>query len=244
MIELGNIVKEFNGRRVLDDITASFEPGKCSFVIGASGGGKSVLMKCMVGLLTPELGSISFDNRDFLRLDYNGKKELRKEIGMLFQGSALFDSLSVEDNVAFPLQMFTNYSKAQIEERVNFCLQRVRLENVNKLFPSNISGGMKKRVGIARAIALNPKYLFCDEPNSGLDPITSRVIDDLILEITEEYHITTIINSHDIKSVFDMGDHIVFIYKGKALWEGNKKDLGKSGCQELDEFIKASEFGR
>jgi len=243
MIELGSIVKEFNGRRVLDQITASFEPGKCSFVIGASGGGKSVLMKCMVGLLTPESGSISFDKRDFLRLDYNGKKELRKEIGMLFQGGALFDSLSVEDNVAFPLQMFTSMTKSEIHDRVNFCLQRVRLENVNKLFPSNISGGMKKRVGIARAIALNPKYLFCDEPNSGLDPITSRVIDDLILEITEEYNITTIINSHDIKSVFDMGDHIVFIYKGKALWEGNKKDLGKSGCLELDEFIKASEFG-
>ncbi len=244
MIEIGSIVKEFNGKRVLDQISAEFEPSKCSFVIGASGGGKSVLMKCMVGLLTPESGSISFNNRDFLQLDYQAKKDLRQEIGMLFQGGALFDSLSVEDNVAFPLQMFTQKTKEEILERVNFCLQRVKLENVNKLFPSNISGGMKKRVGIARAIALNPKYLFCDEPNSGLDPITSRVIDELILEITQEYKITTIINSHDIKSVFDMGDHIVFIYQGKALWEGNKSFLGKSGCKELDDFIKASEFGR
>jgi phospholipid/cholesterol/gamma-HCH transport system ATP-binding protein len=242
MIEIGSIVKEFNGKKVLDRISAKFEPGKCSFVIGASGGGKSVLMKCMVGLLTPESGSISFDKRDFLKLDYQAKKDLRQEIGMLFQGGALFDSLSVEDNVAFPLQMFTQKSAAEIQERVNFCLQRVRLENVNKLFPSNISGGMKKRVGIARAIALNPKYLFCDEPNSGLDPITSRVIDELILEITEEYNITTIINSHDIKSVFDMGDHIVFIYQGKALWEGNKSLLGKSDCKELNEFINASKF--
>lgn len=244
MIELGSIIKEFNGRRVLDQVTARFEPGKCSFVIGASGGGKSVLMKCMVGLLTPESGSISFDSRDFLCLDYEGKKELRKEIGMLFQGGALFDSLTVEDNVAFPLQMFTNFSKSEIEDRVNFCLHRVKLENVNKLYPSNISGGMKKRVGIARAIALNPKYLFCDEPNSGLDPITSRVIDELIVEITQEYQITTIVNSHDIKSVFDMGDHIVFIYKGKALWEGDRTELGNTECEELNHFIKASEFGR
>jgi phospholipid/cholesterol/gamma-HCH transport system ATP-binding protein len=177
-----------------------------------------------------------------LQLEYAEKKELRQEIGMLFQGGALFDSLSVEDNVAFPLKMFTEKSKEEILDRVNFCLNRVKLDKVNKLFPSNISGGMKKRVGIARAIAMNPKYLFCDEPNSGLDPLTSRVIDELIVEITDEYNITTIINSHDIKSVFDMGDHIVFIFEGQQLWEGNKADLDKSGVKELEAFIAASKF--
>jgi phospholipid/cholesterol/gamma-HCH transport system ATP-binding protein len=242
MIELKNICKSFNGRLVLDNVNAAFQKGKCSFVIGASGGGKSVLMKCMVGLLEPDTGIIDFDGRDFLRLDYYQKKELRQEIGMLFQGGALFDSLSVEDNVAFPLRMFTNFNKAEVLDRVNFCLNRVKLENANHLFPSNISGGMKKRVGIARAIAMNPKYLFCDEPNSGLDPLTSRVIDELIVEITEEYDITTIVNSHDIKSVFDMGDHIVFIYKGQSLWEGHKSDLRHSGNESLAKFIAASEF--
>lgn len=242
MIVLKNITKSFDGRPVLKEVSATFEKGKCSFVIGASGGGKSVLMKSMVGLITPDSGVIDFDGRDFLRLEYSEKKELRQEIGMLFQGGALFDSLSVEDNVAFPLQMFTEKSKSEIQERVNFCLNRVKLDKVNKLFPSNISGGMKKRVGIARAIAMNPKYLFCDEPNSGLDPLTSRVIDELIVEITEEYNITTIINSHDIKSVFDMGDHIVFIYQGQQLWEGNKSALGNSGVLELEAFIAASKF--
>jgi phospholipid/cholesterol/gamma-HCH transport system ATP-binding protein len=242
MIVLKNITKSFDGRPVLKEVSANFEKGKCSFVIGASGGGKSVLMKSMVGLITPDSGVIDFDGRDFLRLEYSEKKELRQEIGMLFQGGALFDSLSVEDNVAFPLQMFTEKSKSEIQERVNFCLNRVKLDKVNKLFPSNISGGMKKRVGIARAIAMNPKYLFCDEPNSGLDPLTSRVIDELIVEITEEYNITTIINSHDIKSVFDMGDHIVFIYQGQQLWEGNKAALGNSGVAELEAFIAASKF--
>ncbi|MCF8255179.1 MAG: ATP-binding cassette domain-containing protein [Bacteroidia bacterium] len=242
MIELKDITKSFDGRPVLKNVSATFKKGKCSFVIGASGGGKSVLMKCMVGLLEPDSGIIDFDNRDFLRLDYYQKKKLRQEIGMLFQGGALFDSLSVEDNVAFPLRMFTTMGKSEILDRVNFCLKRVKLDNANKLFPSNISGGMKKRVGIARAIALNPKYLFCDEPNSGLDPLTSRVIDELIMEITEEYDITTIVNSHDIKSVFDMGDHIVFIYKGESLWEGNKDNLRDSGNPQLAEFIKASEF--
>ncbi|MBC7382506.1 MAG: ATP-binding cassette domain-containing protein [Bacteroidia bacterium] len=242
MIVLADITKTFEGREVLKNVSATFEKGKCSFVIGASGSGKSVLMKCMVGLIEPTSGSIIFDERDFLRLDYYQRKEVRQEIGMLFQGSALFDSLSVEDNVAFPLRMFTNMNKKQVLDRVNFCLQRVKLENVNRLFPSNISGGMKKRVGIARAIALNPKYLFCDEPNSGLDPVTSRIIDDLIVEITQEYDITTIINSHDIKSVFDMGDHIVFIYQGKSLWEGDKDQIRSSDNKELRTFIKASEF--
>jgi phospholipid/cholesterol/gamma-HCH transport system ATP-binding protein len=242
MIELKNISKSFNGRTVLKNVNAAFQKGKCSFVIGASGGGKSVLMKCMVGLLEQDSGKIDFDGRDFKSLDFYQKKSLRQEIGMLFQGGALFDSLSVEDNVAFPLRMFTNMSKSEVLERVNFCLKRVKLENVNKLFPSNISGGMKKRVGIARSIAMNPKYLFCDEPNSGLDPLTSRVIDELIMEITEEYDITTIVNSHDIKSVFDMGDHIVFIYQGQCLWEGNKSELNHTGNKELEAFIHASKF--
>ena len=242
MIEVRNINKTFGEKHVLKNISASFEKGKCNFIIGASGGGKSVLMKCMVGLLTPESGEITFDKRDFVSMDYYQKKEVRKEIGMLFQGTALFDSLNVEDNVAFPLRMFTNWSEEQIIERVNFCLSRVNLPNSNKLFPSNISGGQKKRVGIARAIALQPKYLFCDEPNSGLDPLTSRVIDYLIKEITEEYDITTIINTHDMKSLFEIGDNIAFIYQGQKWWEGNKEGIRDSGNDEFLTFMKASEF--
>ncbi len=242
MIEVKNINKTFDQKHVLKNISASFEKGKCNFIIGASGGGKSVLMKCMVGLLTPESGEITFDKRDFVSMDYYKKKEVRKEIGMLFQGTALFDSLNVEDNVAFPLRMFTNWGEAQIIERVNFCLSRVNLPNSNKLFPSNISGGQKKRVGIARAIALQPKYLFCDEPNSGLDPLTSRVIDYLIKEITEEYSITTIINTHDMKSLFEIGDNIAFIYQGQKWWEGNKEEIRSRGNEEFLNFMKASEF--
>ncbi len=199
-------------------------------------------MKCMVGLIGVDKCGIEYDTKDFVSLDYDQKKDIRKEIGMLFQGTALFDSLNVEDNVAFPLRMFTKMSPDEIIERVNFCLNRVDLINVNKLFPSSISGGMKKRVGIARAIALNPKYLFCDEPNSGLDPITSRLIDHLIKEITLEYDITTIINTHDMKSLFEMGDYIIFIYKGTKWWEGAKADIRSSGNKELLDFMKASEF--
>jgi phospholipid/cholesterol/gamma-HCH transport system ATP-binding protein len=242
MIEVRNINKTFGEKHVLKNISASFEKGKCNFIIGASGGGKSVLMKCMVGLLTPESGEITFDKRDFVSMDYYQKKDVRKEIGMLFQGTALFDSLNVEDNVAFPLRMFTDWSEEQIIERVNFSLSRVNLPNSNKLFPSNISGGQKKRVGIARAIALQPKYLFCDEPNSGLDPLTSRVIDYLIKEITEEYDITTIINTHDMKSLFEIGDNIAFIYQGQKWWEGNKEHIRDSGNEEFLTFMKASEF--
>ena len=196
----------------------------------------------MVGLLQVDSGKIIYDGTDFVALDYNQKKNIRKEIGMLFQGTALFDSLTVEDNVAFPLKMFTTMKPDEIRDRVNFCLKRVNLENVNHLFPSNISGGMKKRVGIARAIALNPKYLFCDEPNSGLDPLTSRVIDNLIKELTIEYNITTIINTHDMKSLFDMGDSIIYIYQGKKLWEGEKSQIRTSGNEKLLDFMRASEF--
>lgn len=242
MIKLENINKTFGTKQVLKDISATFYTGKCNFVIGASGGGKSVLMKCMVGLVKPETGSITFDDRDFLKLNYKEKINVRKDIGMLFQNTALFDSLNVEDNVAFPLRMFTDFSEEQILERVNFCLSRVNLVNVNKLFPSNISGGQKKRVGIARAIALNPKYLFCDEPNSGLDPLTSRVIDELIKDITKEYNITTIINTHDMKSLFVMGENIVFIHQGQKWWEGEKEGIRSSGNKELLAFMEASEF--
>lgn len=239
MIEVKNICKSFGEKKVLEDVSASFLKGKANFIIGASGSGKSVMMKCMVGLESPDTGQILYENRDFTKLDYIRKKEIRKEIGMLFQGTALFDSLTVEENVEFPLKMFSTMTRAERLERVNFCLQRVNLNNVNLLFPSSLSGGMKKRVGIARAIALNPSYLFCDEPNSGLDPLTSRVIDELIMEITEEFDITTIINTHDMKSVFDMGENIVFIWKGKKWWEGNRKQIRSSGNQELYDFMKA-----
>lgn len=244
MIELKNVNKTFEDRQVLFNIDATFLSGKNNLIIGASGGGKSVLMKCMVGLERPEQGSISFDNRDILQLEEQQLRDVRREIGMLFQGTALFDSLTVEQNVAFPLEMFSKMSPSEIRDRVNFCLHRVNLENINKKFPSEISGGMKKRVGIARAIALDIKYLFCDEPNSGLDPITSRLIDELIDEITKEYGITNVINSHDMKTVFDIGDHIIFLYKGKKWWEGNRSDLkhAQNEIKELDDFIQASYF--
>ncbi len=242
MIEVVNLNKSFHHKQVLFDISATFNKSTINFVLGASGCGKSVLMKCMVGLLKPESGSVMLDKKDFINIDYKQQKQLRQDIGMLFQGGALFDSLSVEDNIAYPLRMFTDWSKEQITDRVNFCLSRVNMPNINKLFPSNLSGGMKKRVGIARAIALNPKYLFCDEPNSGLDPVTSRLIDELIKEITLEYQITTIINSHDIKSVFDMADHIVFIDKGSKAFEGNLADFKNTRHAAIEHFIYSSRF--
>ncbi len=244
MIEIKGVNKLFEDRQVLFDINATFLSGKNNLIIGASGGGKSVMMKCMVGLERPDTGTIAFDGRDILALEDQDLRDVRREIGMLFQGTALFDSLTVEQNIAFPLEMFSKMSTAEIRDRVNFCLKRVNLENINNKFPSEISGGMKKRVGIARAIALDIKYLFCDEPNSGLDPITSRLIDELIDEITKEYGITNVINSHDMKTVFDIGDHIIFLYKGKKWWEGNRADLkhAQKEIKELDDFIKASYF--
>lgn len=244
MIELIGVNKSFNEKQVLFDINASFESGKPNLIIGASGCGKSVLLKCMVGLLTPEDGQILYDDRDFVHMDYEHKRDIRQELGMLFQGTALFDSLTVEENIEFPLKMFSKLSAAERLDRVNFCLQRVHLENVNSKYPAEISGGMKKRVGIARAIALNIKYLFCDEPNSGLDPITSRVIDELLVDITEEYKITTVINSHDMKTVYDIGEFIMFIYKGRKFWQGNKTEVdhARKELPELDNFIKASQF--
>jgi phospholipid/cholesterol/gamma-HCH transport system ATP-binding protein len=239
MIEVKNISKAFGEKKVLEDVSATFLKGKTNFIIGASGSGKSVMMKCMVGLEEVDSGAILYEGRDFTHLGYEERKDIRKEIGMLFQGTALFDSLTVQENVEFPLKMFSSMSSAERLDRVNTCLQRVNLQNVNQLYPSSLSGGMKKRVGIARAISLNPSYLFCDEPNSGLDPLTSRVIDELIKEITEEYNITTIINTHDMKSVFDMGENIIFIWKGKKWWDGHRKQIRTSGNEELYDFMKA-----
>ncbi len=244
MIEIKNVRKGFNDKIVIDDVSAVMEPGKCNLIIGASGSGKTVLMKCLVGLLTPEKGEILYDGHDFISMEPEEKKDIRKQIGMLFQGSALFDSLNVEKNVMFPLDMFTKDSYKKKLERVNEVLERVQLKDVNRKFPAELSGGMKKRVGIARAIVLNPRYLFCDEPNSGLDPQTSLVIDILIEEITKEYNITTVVNTHDMNSVMEIGDHIIYMYQGLKEWEGNKKEIIFSKNQRLNEFIFASEFLR
>ena len=242
MIEVIGLNKSFNDRQILFDINAQFVSGKPNLVIGASGSGKSVLFKCLVGLLIPESGEIRYENRDFLSMPYDDKLKLRKQIGMLFQNNALFDSLTVEENVEFPLKMFSAMSAQERKHRVNECLSMVNLVNANHKFPAEISGGMKKRVGIARAIALNGKYLFCDEPNSGLDPLTSRVIDDLISQLTADLHMTTVVNSHDMKTVKDIGEHIIFIYQGKKWWEGSKSEIDEARLwnPELNAFFQAS----
>lgn len=242
MIEVKNINKTFGDNKVLKDITASFHKGKVNMIIGQSGQGKSVLAKCIVGLHDVNSGQIMYDDRDFCNMNRSEKKEIHKEIGMLFQGAALFDSLTVEENVMFPLTMFTKMSKAEMLERVNFCLDRVNLTGRNKLFPSECSGGMQKRVAIARAIAMNPKYLFCDEPNSGLDPKTSIVIDNLIREITYEYNITTIVITHDMNSVIEIGDNILFIHQGKNWWQGDRNSIITTDNPEINDFVYASEF--
>jgi phospholipid/cholesterol/gamma-HCH transport system ATP-binding protein len=211
-------------------------------IIGESGSGKTTLLKCLVGLNDIDSGEVLFDGRNFFELDFHGKKAIRKEIGMLFQGGALFDSLTVEENVAFPLTMFTDLTLQERRDRANFCLQRVNLQNANALYPSEISGGMKKRVAIARAISVQPKYLFCDEPNSGLDPKTSIVIDNLIKEITEEYNITTVVITHDMNSVIEIGENIMFIHKGKKYWEGSKEEILKTENKELCDFVYATKF--
>jgi phospholipid/cholesterol/gamma-HCH transport system ATP-binding protein len=244
MIELKNICKAFGDKVVLDDISIKFERGKTNLIIGQSGSGKTVLLKSVVGLHEIDSGDIFYSNVNFTKLDFNERKEIRKQIGMLFQGGALFDSSTVEENVRFPLDMFTDKLMEEKRERVNFCLKRVRLENVNNLYPSEISGGMKKRVAIARAIALNTQYLFCDEPNSGLDPMTSLVIDNLIKEITEEYEITTIVNTHDMNSVMEVGDKVVFIYEGKKMWEGTKDDIFHADNKYLNDFVFASPLSK
>jgi phospholipid/cholesterol/gamma-HCH transport system ATP-binding protein len=242
MIELKDVRKSFNGVEVLKGISTKFETGKVNLVIGSSGHGKSVMMKCMVGLLNPTSGNVFYDDRDFTNLEYFELREVRKEIGMLFQGTALFDSLTVEENVEFTLKMFTKMTKAERRDRVDFCLEQVNMAGINDKFPAEISGGMQKRVGIARAIALDIKYLFCDEPNSGLDPVTSRLIDELLQSITEEFNITTIINTHDMKSVFDIGDDVIFIYEGTNGWSGKVKDIKHSDNETLKRFIQASQF--
>lgn len=242
MIEVKNVNKAFGANTVLDNISTSFEKGKVNMIIGASGQGKSVLAKCIVGLHEVDSGQILYDGRDFCQMNRLERKAIRQEIGMLFQGSALFDSLTVEENIMFPLSMFTKMSKAEMQDRANFCLERVNLVGRNKLFPSECSGGMQKRIAIARAIAMNPKYLFCDEPNSGLDPKTSIVIDNLIREITYEYNITTIVISHDMNSVIEIGDNIVFIYEGKNWWQGDKNSIITTDNKEINDFVYASEF--
>ena len=242
MIEAKNISKWFDGQRVLYDISATFDTGKTNLIIGQSGSGKTVFMKCLIGLLTPEEGSILYDGRRFRSMSAQEKRKLRMEIGVLFQGSALFDNETVLGNVMFPLKMFSSLTHEEQIERAHFCIQRVGLTNADNKFPSEISGGMQKRVAIARAIALNPKYLFCDEPNSGLDPKTSILIDELLSDITHEYGITTIINTHDMNSVLGIGEKIIFINKGHCDWIGNDKTIFRSKSQSLNDFVFASQL--
>lgn len=242
MIEVINIKKSFSDKVVIQDVSCVMKAGQCNLIIGASGSGKTVLQKCMVGLFEPDSGEILYSGQNFTKMKGADKTEVRKEIGMLFQGSALFDSLNVQDNIMFPLNMFTNDPLKKKLDRVNEVLARVNLADVNKKYPSELSGGMKKRVALARAIVLNPKYLFCDEPNSGLDPQTSLVIDKLIKEITVEYNITTVVNTHDMNSVMEIGDYILYMYKGNKEWEGNNKEIIFSKNQRLNDFIFASEF--
>lgn len=242
MIEVKNINKSFGDNQVLFDIDTQFEQGKVNLIIGQSGSGKSVLAKCIVGLHVPETGEILFDGRNFVNMTRVEKTEVRKEIGMLFQGSALFDSMTVEENVMFPLKMFTSKTQKEMLDRANFCLERVNLSGKNKLYPAECSGGMQKRIAIARAIAMQPKYLFCDEPNSGLDPKTSIVIDGLIKEITYEYNITTVVITHDMNSVIEIGDRVMFIHQGKNWWEGDRKSILTTNNQEIIDFVYASNF--
>jgi phospholipid/cholesterol/gamma-HCH transport system ATP-binding protein len=244
MIRVKNVNKSFNGKSVLTNISVTFEAGKTNLIIGRSGSGKTVLLKSIVGLHDVESGEIWYEDILFNKLDFSERKEIRSEMGMLFQGSALFDSLTVEQNVRFPIDMFTDKSHEEKTDRVNFCLKRVNIINANNLFPSELSGGMKKRVAIARAISLNPKYLFCDEPNSGLDPITAILIDELIKELTEEYSMTTIVNTHDMNSVMEIGEKIIFISDGVKCWEGNKNEILNSDCGSLNDFVFANSLAK
>ena len=244
MIEVAHLTKSFGDNTVLHDISATFDSGKTNLIIGQSGSGKTVLMKCIIGLHQVDSGKILYDDTDITSMTKKQITKMRQKVGMLFQGSALFDSMTVEENVRFPLEMFSEKSREEWNERVNFCLQRVNLDHAAKLYPSEISGGMQKRAAIARAIVLEPTYLFCDEPNSGLDPRTSLTIDRLIKEITEENNITTIINTHDMNSVLEIGDKVGFIYGGRKLWEGNSRDILKSDCKELNDFVFASKMAK
>ena len=244
MIEALHISKSFGENKVLDDVSFLFEQGKTNLIIGQSGSGKTVLMKSLVGLLEPDEGDVIYDGRNFFRMGNYERRKLRQEIGMLFQGGALFDSLNVEQNVMFPLNMFTQQSPVEKLDRVNFCLERVNLAGRNKLMPSELSGGMIKRVAIARAISMNPRYLFCDEPNSGLDPITAGVIDELISEITAEFNTTTVINTHDMNSVLMIGENVAFIHQGQIWWSGDRQQILHTDNQALNDFIFATELTR
>jgi len=244
MIEVKNIYKSFNGISVLEDISVIFKPGITNLIIGRIGSGKTVLLKSIVGLHEVDSGEILYDDILFSGMDSAERKPLRQQMGMLFQGSALFDSLTVEENILFPLNMFTNMRYEEKLDRVNFCLDRVNILNANKLFPAELSGGMKKRVAIARAIVLNPKYLFCDEPNSGLDPKTALLIDALIKELTQEFNMTTIVNTHDMNSVMEIGEKVVFISNGIKCWEGTNKDILNSDCEPLNDFVFANNLAK
>lgn len=244
MIEVKGLKKSFGDKTIINGVDVNLHPGMCNLIIGSSGSGKSVFTKCIVGLFQPDAGQILYDTKDFTSMTVEEKKGVRKEIGMLFQGSALFSSMTVEENIVFPLDMFTKKTTKEKRDRVNEVLERVNLVGANKKYPAELSGGMMKRVGIARAIVLNPKYLFVDEPNSGLDPQTSGLIDHLIKEITMEYNITTIVVTHDMNSVMEIGDHIIYMYQGEKEWEGNNKEIIFSKSQRLNEFIFASEFLR
>jgi phospholipid/cholesterol/gamma-HCH transport system ATP-binding protein len=242
MIEAKEVNKFFGDHHVLKNISCTFEKGKTNLIIGQSGSGKTVLMKCLVGLYEVDSGMISYDGRNFSEMNFEQRKNLRQEIGMLFQGSALFDYMTVEENVMFPLNMFSKQTKQEKLNRVNFVLERVNLDNINHMKPSELSGGMRKRVAIARAISMKPEYLFCDEPNSGLDPQTSGVIDQLIKEITVEYGIITIVNTHDMNSVLSIGDNVAFIYNGELWWRGNKETILHTSNKELNEFVFGTEL--
>lgn len=242
MIEVKNITKSFDGVTVLHDVSATFETGKTNLIIGQSGSGKTVMLKSLVGLMRPEKGKILFDGRDIMSMNTEEVKQLRKEIGMLFQGSALFDSETVLGNVMFPLVMFTGMTRGEMLDRAKFCIERVNLKGAENKYPSEISGGMQKRVAIARAIALNPRYLFCDEPNSGLDPKTSILIDELLSDITHEYNITTVINTHDMNSVLGIGENIIFINKGHREWVGNMNEIYNTSNEALNEFVFATDL--
>jgi phospholipid/cholesterol/gamma-HCH transport system ATP-binding protein len=244
MIEVKHLFKSYEGHYVLNDVSAQFEPGKCNLIIGRSGSGKTVLLKSIAGLIEVDEGEIWYDEQKFSHLDTKSKQDIRKEMGVLFQGAALFDSLTVEENVLFPLDMFTDHNQKQKQQRANFCLDRVKVSGSNHLYPAELSGGMKKRVAIARAIALNPKYLLCDEPNSGLDPETAIVIDNLIKELTEEFQMTTIINSHDMNSVLEIGDKVIFIYQGCKCWEGSREEILKTDNEALNNFVFATNMAQ
>jgi phospholipid/cholesterol/gamma-HCH transport system ATP-binding protein len=242
LIEIKNISKSFGGRKVIDDVSFTLQAGRTNLIIGESGSGKTTILKMMVGLHTIDSGQIIYDKVVFNDLNEKQRQEFRKDIGMLFQGGALFDSMTVEENIAFPLRMFTEFSEKEIIERVNFCLDKVRLQNVNNLYPAELSGGMKKRAALARAIASNPKYLFCDEPNSGLDPKTSIVIDELIHELTVDFNMTTVVITHDMNSVIQIGENVMFLYQGKKWWEGDKTTILSASNKELLEFVYAADF--